>query len=56
MRVNKDLGSRAVAALSPPRGVVDRKNGRERALELLALIGWLWILWYLFSQHVVTLP
>lgn len=56
MRANKSLGSRPMAALSPTRGVVDQKDGRERILEILALIGWMWILWYLFTQNVSALP
>jgi hypothetical protein len=56
MKTNKGLGSSAVLSLSRRTGVVKRRDVRERIIEILSLIGWLWILWYLFSQSVTLVP
>lgn len=52
MKANKSLGSDTVFSLSPRTIVVDRKSGRERLIEALALIGWAWILWWLMTQQL----
>lgn len=56
MRINKGLGTDAVLSLSRRSGVVMHKDGKERALEVLALIGWVWIIWYMFTQQAMLLP
>lgn len=56
MRINKGLGTGVVLSLSRRSGAVIHKNGRERALEVLALIGWVWIVWYLFTQQATLMP
>lgn len=56
MKANKGLGSPAVLSLSRPADVVRWQDFRGRAIEVLALIGWLWMLWYLFSQNPMQLP
>ena len=52
MRTNKGLGREAVLSLSRAPDVVKHRDVRERLIEVLALIGWLWMLWHLFSQNV----
>jgi hypothetical protein len=55
MKTNKSLGSNAVLSLSHAAGVVDRKTFRDKVLYILALIGWTWMLWYLYT-HQVMIP
>jgi len=56
MKANKGLGSSSVLSLSRSNSVVEQKSGRERLIEILAIIGWIWILWWLMTQTTPPLP
>jgi hypothetical protein len=52
MKSNKSLGSSAVLSLSQPADVVRRRDFRRTTIEVLAWIGWAWMVWYLLTQGV----